>query len=743
MNRTSLALMLFAASAAADEKMPPQAPPGSVTLPLAEYDRLLDRAAKPPKRPELPPVGAVLARADVRVRVDAGMARAAMTLDGEVFRTGPTEVRLLSGATLVDARLTGRPLPLVSRDAGSHAAVLVGPAPFTIALEWGAPVVTEPGRASFVLPVPPAGSARATIEVPGAQADVHVEPGLVIRRRAEHGSAVVEATLEPGSRTRVWWSSREAMAPREARFLSDVKTLVTVGEADLRMAALVDVTVLQGERDRFELRLPDGYEVTGASGSSLEKTEERPGVLVLLVREPERRRHQFLVSLERATTGGSLQAEAVLPVVEGAQRETGEAMVEAVGTLELTASESDGMRRMDVREAAASLRGLARQPALAAFRYQRKAGDRPRLALDVKRFPDAAVLAAVAERAVVTTLATTEGRTLTEIALTVRNHAQPFLKVALPEGATLLSAEVAGEGVKPVKGADGTRIPLLRSGFRPNGPYSVSFVYLQPGKPLGKKGEARLGLPSFDVPVNVLEWELFLPDRYRVKDFGGNVLPETLAGWGYGVEGGVSGGVVGGVLGGMPSGADVGIDTAPGGSGRLSGRVTDESGAPLPGATVTVEGQGVRRSALSSEDGSFIVDGLPSGELRVSTQLPGFGLKSRSVRLATGETKSADAKLKVAGVEETITVAAETPMADARKTGTSTSFETADRVSRSREANEPQQAAPSANVYNLQRRVAGVLPVRIDVPRAGASYRFVRPLVVDEETTVQFRYKAR
>jgi hypothetical protein len=33
--------------------------------------------------------------------------------------------------------------------------------------------------------------------------------------------------------------------------------------------------------------------------------------------------------------------------------------------------------------------------------------------------------------------------------------------------------------------------------------------------------------------------------------------------------------------------------------------------------------------------------------------------------------------------------------------------------------------------------------VRVDVPRAGASYRFVRPLVVDEETTVQFRYKAR
>ena len=49
--------------------------------------------------------------------------------------------------------------------------------------------------------------------------------------------------------------------------------------------------------------------------------------------------------------------------------------------------------------------------------------------------------------------------------------------------------------------------------------------------------------------------------------------------------------------------------------------------------------------------------------------------------------------------------------------------------------------APSANVVELQKRVAGVLPVRVDVPRAGSSYKFVRPLVLDEETKVTFSYK--
>ena len=55
---------------------------------------------------------------------------------------------------------------------------------------------------------------------------------------------------------------------------------------------------------------------------------------------------------------------------------------------------------------------------------------------------------------------------LTEVTLRVRNHAQPFVKVELPAGAQLLSAEVEGERVKPVQGADGSRVPLLRAGIQ-------------------------------------------------------------------------------------------------------------------------------------------------------------------------------------------------------------------------------------------------------------------------------------
>ena len=53
------------------------------------------------------------------------------------------------------------------------------------------------------------------------------------------------------------------------------------------------------------------------------------------------------------------------------------------------------------------------------------------------------------------------------------------------------------------------------------------------------------------------------------------------------------------------------------------------------------------------------------------------------------------------------------------------------------------QNAASINVLNLQKRVSGVLPVVVEVPRAGTSFSFVRPLVLDEETKVTFSYKTR
>jgi hypothetical protein len=735
------------AALADDPAVKPEGGPGSVTLPLGDYDRLVERAAHPIRRPDSAPVDAAVGAADLRVRIDGDAARASARLEGEVFTKGPAAVRLSSGATIMDARLGRRALPLM-RAAEEHRAVLEGPSSFAIDLDLAVGVQPETGGASLRIPAIHAGSLRAVIDVPGTSAEVTVTPGVVVSRSSADGRTRIEATLEPHAPTRVTWTSREAaapVAPRESRWLSDVKTLVTLEDADLRVTALVQIDVVQGEPARFEIDRPAGFEVIDVSGPSIEAAAIEAGHVGVTVAKPAERRHQFLLLLERATTETTLAPP--LLAVRGAQRETGEVAVEGAGTLELATREGGTLKPLDVRELSPALRGLAGHPLLAGFRYHRRPSDPPTLALEVRRFPDAPVLAALADVATVTTLATVQGRMLTEVALTVRNHAQAFLKVDLPADAQLLSAEVAGQRVKPVQGSDGTRVPLLRAGFRPNGPYAVSFVYTHSGAAFRKKGEARLALAGMDIPIQVVQWEVFLPDRYRVEARGGNVMrAEDLPS---GPAGGLDEslpratpvGVVGGLIG-TATGANR-VETLPvsgrsyslmrllPGTGAVHGHVTDPSGAALPGATVTVidEATGATHRATSDANGDYFLNGVAPGRLTLVAEATGFR-REETRGVTFDRTIRTDFRMELGSVSEVVTVEA-SPITSAQY------------ARQQAEAEEEARTAPSANVGSLQRRVAGVLPVDIDVPHAGTSHRFIRTLALAGETTVSFKYRAR
>lgn len=719
----------------ADTVLPAPGSTGTVTLSLAEYNHLVDLASRKPAPADAAPLPFVLSRAAFKLKLVNQTLVGTVEIDGSLLQNGNVKAPLTTGLTILEARQAGNPLPLL-QEGSAHSAILNGPGPFAVSLGIASGLTIDAGRASFVLPVPLATSSSLTLELPGNHANVRVEPGLVTSRTSANGNTIVEAALEPGKPARAWWTTREVAAPlaqREVRFLSDVKTVVSVGDSQLRLAAYCDLTVIQGEAAEFKIPIPAGFELTTASGATLESAEQSNGILTLKVFEPGKRSYQFLVAIER--TNRETKVDAPLLAVTGAQRETGELLVEGVGAMELIARESGGLRRMDVREAAPITRSLAQFPLQAAFRYNRRPSDAPKLTLEWTQFPDASVLSAIAERAIVTTLTTVEGKSLTEVILRIRNHAQPFLRVELPPGAQLLSTEVEGERVKPVQGTDGSRVPLLRAGLDSSRAYTVSFVYQNAGSRFAKNGTYDLGLPKLDIPINLLTWEISLPDRLEVKQFGGNalaaeyfpaaaqdIITANLDNYGD-IEVAVA----------VQNDVEL-ADLQP---GQIGGIVTDTNGAVVANANVTVINNqtGAKLSTRSDAEGRWVVLNAQPGPTIVRIESPGFKASQHELNLVATQPGLVGATLEVAGVTETVTLTAglNTLTVDGVR-------KMEDRIRQNR---AQQLSAPSANVTNLQRRVAGILPVQINVPKSGRSYRFVRTLVLDEETKVSFQYKSK
>ncbi len=107
--------------------------------------------------------------------------------------------------------------------------------------------------------------------------------------------------------------------------------------------------------------------------------------------------------------------------------------------------------------------------------------------------------------------------------------------------------------------------------------------------------------------------------------------------------------------------------TAQQGSGAITGRVTDSSGAVIPGVTVTLTSPAVMgtREGISDERGSYRFDGLPLGTYTLKYELPGFATLIREgLQITAGFTATINVSLEVATQAETVTVTGQSPVVD-------------------------------------------------------------------------------
>src|SRR5688572_2303926 len=107
---------------------------------------------------------------------------------------------------------------------------------------------------------------------------------------------------------------------------------------------------------------------------------------------------------------------------------------------------------------------------------------------------------------------------------------------------------------------------------------------------------------------------------------------------------------------------------------ELNGRVTDESGAVLPGVTVTATqtDTGFTRTVVTDGSGSWIMPNLPTGPYKLDASLQGFkSYLQTGIVLQVGAAPTINASLGVGNLEETVSVEAAAPLVDVRSSGIS------------------------------------------------------------------------
>jgi hypothetical protein len=94
----------------------------------------------------------------------------------------------------------------------------------------------------------------------------------------------------------------------------------------------------------------------------------------------------------------------------------------------------------------------------------------------------------------------------------------------------------------------------------------------------------------------------------------------------------------------------------------LRGQVKDESGAVIPGATVTAtSASGVVLSVVSAADGSYVLKQLSNGAYRIEAQFPGFAMEAPLPFVERGRDATLDLVLKISAVVQSVTVQSDDP----------------------------------------------------------------------------------
>jgi hypothetical protein len=115
----------------------------------------------------------------------------------------------------------------------------------------------------------------------------------------------------------------------------------------------------------------------------------------------------------------------------------------------------------------------------------------------------------------------------------------------------------------------------------------------------------------------------------------------------------------------VATGVSIGVLHGQGLNGTVVGTVTDQAGANVPNATISLsnDATGFRRTAVSNDSGQYVAYSIPTGIYTLTVAQPGFETLVRSgIEVTAAATVTVDLKLSLGDVKQTLEVNAAAPL---------------------------------------------------------------------------------
>lgn len=526
-----VATLLLAATAYAQE----------VTMPLGEWDKLRERERVLRERAGSESAGEVIVGVTrYRGRIDAAGLHLTMVMRVELGANDRyKEVAVIGNQVVVTGARTGSGQPIALIDNGQHWAWVTrsrGVAELNV--ELVVPASGPRGSAEYLFQVVESPVTDLTCTFADRDLSPRVDGAVsnVVRQTPNGGE--LTAVIGPTSSIHLVGFRELAQAPTAAaKLYADTQSLMSLADESVDLFTVVNLTILYAPQKRFRIALPAGYELVTADGEgAFQYTVETVDGVRVITGETSygiRQSYEISLRLKRPLAAGETSVPLAIPRMFDVERDSGYVAVEVPGKLAITAVTPEGAARftpLDVRELPATLIDSSVTPIVRAFQYNDAAS---RAAIGIARYPTKPVEGDSIDALKVHTVATEDGSRLTELSVSLRNAHRQYLTVGVPSSATVRSATVEGEPVKPSRDAQGKLLlPLVRSRQEGEGlrPIKVQLVYQEQAGSFSIVGRAHLDLPAVELPIASLEWTVDVPQRYATSRIEGPVAQQTYAG---------------------------------------------------------------------------------------------------------------------------------------------------------------------------------------------------------------------